>query len=233
MEELGHQFFVFVNAETERVAILYRRDDGDYGLIEPVVGGEYTKGRSHALERAGARRRRPALVACRRPDDHRPREARRRPRRTMPRMLPDGRRLGAHLPLGRGMVKAVDRAHEIGAGALQIFADNPTAWRRRAEPPAEQAAFRARLTELDIGPIAIHASYLVNLAGPEDDLFGRSVGLLASELRAAPGLSSARFVNVHVGSHRGAGVAGRDRPTRGRPRARRWPRSMRHRRRPR
>jgi ribosomal subunit interface protein len=48
MEELGHQFFVFVNAETERVAILYRRQDGDYGLIEPIVGGDYTQGRSHA-----------------------------------------------------------------------------------------------------------------------------------------------------------------------------------------
>jgi hypothetical protein len=46
MEELGHQFFVFVNAETERVAILYERKDGDYGLIEPVVGGEYTKGKA-------------------------------------------------------------------------------------------------------------------------------------------------------------------------------------------
>lgn len=45
MEELGHQFFVFVNAETERVAILYVRKDGDYGLIEPIVGGEYTKGK--------------------------------------------------------------------------------------------------------------------------------------------------------------------------------------------
>jgi putative sigma-54 modulation protein len=44
MEELGHAFFVFVNAENERVAILYRRREGDYGLIEPVVGGAYTKG---------------------------------------------------------------------------------------------------------------------------------------------------------------------------------------------
>jgi putative sigma-54 modulation protein len=44
MEELGHTFFVFVNAETERVSVLYRRNDGDYGLIEPIVGGEYTKG---------------------------------------------------------------------------------------------------------------------------------------------------------------------------------------------
>jgi putative sigma-54 modulation protein len=48
MEELGHQFFVFVNAETERVAILYARRDGNYGLIEPVVGGEYTLGRTSA-----------------------------------------------------------------------------------------------------------------------------------------------------------------------------------------
>lgn len=39
MDELGHDFFVFVNAEYERVAILYRRDDGDLGLIEPMYGG--------------------------------------------------------------------------------------------------------------------------------------------------------------------------------------------------
>ena len=44
MKELGHEFFVFVNAETERVAILYAREDGDFGMIEPIVGGEYTKG---------------------------------------------------------------------------------------------------------------------------------------------------------------------------------------------
>lgn len=44
MDELGHQFFVFVNAETEKVAILYARKDGDLGLIEPIVGGEYTRG---------------------------------------------------------------------------------------------------------------------------------------------------------------------------------------------
>jgi putative sigma-54 modulation protein len=45
MEELGHSFFVFVNAENEHIAILYRRRDGDYGLIEPTLGGAYTPGR--------------------------------------------------------------------------------------------------------------------------------------------------------------------------------------------
>jgi putative sigma-54 modulation protein len=42
MLELQHQFFVFVDAETERVNVLYRRKDGDFGLIEPIVGGDYT-----------------------------------------------------------------------------------------------------------------------------------------------------------------------------------------------
>jgi putative sigma-54 modulation protein len=45
MEELGHRFFIYVSAETEQVAIVYLRDDGDYGVIEPVIGGNYTKGR--------------------------------------------------------------------------------------------------------------------------------------------------------------------------------------------
>jgi putative sigma-54 modulation protein len=53
MDELGHQFFVFVNAETEKVAILYARKGGDLGMIEPIVGGEYTKGHAKSNGRRG------------------------------------------------------------------------------------------------------------------------------------------------------------------------------------
>jgi len=116
-------------------------------------------------------------------------------------MEPGRPRLGAHLPLAAGMVRAADRAHEIGADAIQIFAANPATWRRRTGPPPELEAFRARLARFDISPIAIHGAYLINLAGPEDDLFERSVGLLESELRAAAAFG-ARFVNIHAGSHR-------------------------------
>jgi len=49
MEELGHDFFVFVNAEDERIAVLYKRRDGDYGLIEPTVGGSYSSGLRSAI----------------------------------------------------------------------------------------------------------------------------------------------------------------------------------------
>jgi len=61
MEELGHSFFVFVNAENERISVLYRRRDGDYGLIEPAVGGGYTSAMSRngqAATPAGPRPRR-------------------------------------------------------------------------------------------------------------------------------------------------------------------------------
>ena len=55
MDELGHSFFVFVNAETERLNVLYRRTDGDLGLIEPLVAGEYTPGDGRRPERRTGR----------------------------------------------------------------------------------------------------------------------------------------------------------------------------------
>jgi putative sigma-54 modulation protein len=38
MELLGHDFFLFLDADTERLNVLYRRGDGNYGLIEPEQG---------------------------------------------------------------------------------------------------------------------------------------------------------------------------------------------------
>ena len=121
-------------------------------------------------------------------------------------MDPDGRRIGAHLPLGQGMVRAVERARALGLDTLQVFSDNPTAWRRRSAPPKELPAFRARVDELGLGPIAIHAAYLVNLAGSDPAFVERSIDVLATELRVAPAFG-ARYVNAHIGSHRGTDTA--------------------------
>ncbi|MBA3877105.1 MAG: endonuclease [Anaerolinea sp.] len=106
------------------------------------------------------------------------------------------------------MVRAANRAAEIGATALQVFADNPTAWRRRKAPPRELPAFREAMTRHGAPLLAIHAAYLVNLAGPEHEFGSKSRAVLEAELRAAPGYG-ARFVNVHTGSHRDTtGAAG-------------------------
>lgn len=37
MQLLGHDFFVFYNSETETVSVVYKREDGDFGLIEPEM----------------------------------------------------------------------------------------------------------------------------------------------------------------------------------------------------
>ena len=37
MEELGHNFFLFLDANVDEMKLLYRRNDGKYGLIEPTI----------------------------------------------------------------------------------------------------------------------------------------------------------------------------------------------------
>jgi deoxyribonuclease-4 len=114
------------------------------------------------------------------------------------------RHIGPHLPLGNGLVKAAARAKEIGASAVQIFTDNPTAWRRRQDLPAGLDVFREQLRAAGIGPIAVHAPYLVNLCGANDDFWQKSVATMANELRVGAAYG-ADFVVMHIGSHRGLG----------------------------
>ena len=116
-----------------------------------------------------------------------------------------GRRLiGPHLPLASGLLRAAERARQIGATAMQIFTDNPTAWRRRSELPAEVDEFRRRLAEAAVGPLAVHAPYLVNLCGPNETFWSQSVATMANELRVGARYG-ASFVVMHIGSHGGAG----------------------------
>ena len=111
-----------------------------------------------------------------------------------------------HLGVGTGLLKAARRARQIGCTAIQIFSDNPTAWRRRPEPPADAAAFVEFCAREGIAPIAIHASYLINLAGGAEPFASQSRAGLIHELRRAPEYG-ATLVNTHIGSHRGSGHA--------------------------
>jgi deoxyribonuclease-4 len=128
---------------------------------------------------------------------------------------PDGApRVGIHLGVASGLLKAGRRARQIGATALQIFSDNPTAWRRRAEPPADAPGFVTYAQREQIAPIAIHASYLINLAGTYEPYASQSLAGLIHEVQRAPQYG-ASLVNTHIGSHRGDGSeAGLERITR-------------------
>jgi deoxyribonuclease-4 len=114
----------------------------------------------------------------------------------------DAPRVGIHLGVANGLLPAARRARQIGATALQIFSDNPTAWRRRPEPPADAPAFVAYCTKAGIAPVAIHASYLINLAGKREPFASQSLTGLIYEMQRAPAYG-ATLVNTHIGSHRG------------------------------
>lgn len=118
----------------------------------------------------------------------------------------DAPRVGVHLGVARGLLPAGRRARQIGATALQIFSDNPTAWRRRPEPPADAPAFVDYCARSGIAPVAIHASYLINLAGSAEPFATQSRAGLSYELQRAPAYG-ATLVNTHIGSHRGMGRA--------------------------
>ena len=129
--------------------------------------------------------------------------ARAEPRRRLT-WPPGSPQVGIHLGVAGGLLKAARRARQIGATALQIFSDNPTAWRRRSEPPPDAARFVAYCAAEGINPVAIHASYLINLAGIAEPFAGQSLAGLIHEVQRAPAYG-ASLVNTHIGSHRGEG----------------------------
>src|SRR4029077_8493945 len=83
---------------------------------------------------------------------------------------------GAHC--SGGIKKAIDRAAEIDADAVQLFVQSPRAWRFPDHDPAARAAFRERRTETGLGAVLVHCLYLVNLATPNDDFYEKSVSTM-------------------------------------------------------
>lgn len=101
-------------------------------------------------------------------------------------------------------MESVRRCAEIGVEAIQIFAANPNAWRTAAVKPSAAADFRAVVRELDLRPIVIHTPYLLNLASPDPDLWGKSAAALADNMHRGE-VMGADFVVTHIGSHKGSG----------------------------
>ena len=103
-----------------------------------------------------------------------------------------------------GIKRALDNAVEIGADAVQLFAQSPRAWRFPKHDPADLAAFRLRREEAGIEAVVVHALYLVNLAAPDDTVYEKSVTTMCSTVDAASAIEADAVV-FHVGSHLGAG----------------------------
>jgi deoxyribonuclease-4 len=100
--------------------------------------------------------------------------------------------------------KALERASELEVDSVQLFVQSPRAWRFPDHDPADLKAFADRRKELGIGGVLVHSLYLVNLASPNEDFYGKSVETMRSTVEAACAIEADAVV-FHVGSHQGAG----------------------------
>lgn len=108
-------------------------------------------------------------------------------------------RLGAHVPIRGHLTRALDATLEIGGQTLQIFISNPRGWAPPTLTPQAAREFRERRTETGLGPIFVHASYLVNIASPSDEFRARAVDLARRELEAAEAIGADGLI-VHSGA---------------------------------
>jgi len=91
-------------------------------------------------------------------------------------------KLGAHMSIAGGYDRAVRAAGAVGFQTVQLFTKNNNQWKGAAITDAHVAAFRAALDETGVVDPVSHASYLINLAAPGDELYAKSVAALADEL---------------------------------------------------
>src|SRR5215469_12185231 len=95
------------------------------------------------------------------------------------------KRIGIHLGTAGGASNAVERAKEIGANTLQIFTSSPSMWRAPKVDPKQAERMKALRAALDVGPLVIHTSYLVNVCSQSDDIRKKSVDAFRGEIERA------------------------------------------------
>lgn len=116
--------------------------------------------------------------------------------------MEDTRIVGAHVSIGGGLVRAVDRAEERGCDALQIFPSNPRGWALPNVDPGDEDAMRGALEDRG-WPLFLHVPYLVNLASPDAEVWRRSGENLDFALARGERLGAAGVI-VHAGHAKGA-----------------------------
>src|SRR5215470_4697509 len=118
-----------------------------------------------------------------------------------PAWLDGSLRIGIHTSIAGSYLNALESARKLGCNALQIFSASPRMWQGGPAriPSADATAFRARREELALGPLVVHANYLINLAATQPMLRTRSIQAFHDEIVRSISLG-ADFLVVHPGA---------------------------------
>src|SRR3712207_3745404 len=107
--------------------------------------------------------------------------------------------IGAHVSPAGGVAKAVERGVDRGCHAIQIFNQNPRAWKPREYKSEDIEAFHAAMDASEVDALLIHAVYLLNCATDNEDFRAKTLTSLVSSLRAGAELGATAVV-LHAGS---------------------------------
>jgi deoxyribonuclease-4 len=109
------------------------------------------------------------------------------------------------MSIAGGVSKALDRAASVSSNAVQVFTKNNRQWKGPPVDEADVTRWNETLPAFGVTYAVSHASYLINLASSNDDLWGKSTVAQQDELQRAHAYGI-RHVVLHPGSHMGAGV---------------------------
>jgi deoxyribonuclease-4 len=113
--------------------------------------------------------------------------------------------IGAHVSPAGGPAKAVERGVECGAQAIQIFNQNPRAWKPTVYSDDQIAAFHEATADSKVDALLIHAVYLLNAASEDADIRDKTLTSLVASLEAGAALD-AHAVVLHAGSAKAGDV---------------------------
>jgi deoxyribonuclease IV len=112
------------------------------------------------------------------------------------------KRIGVHVGTAGGVWTAVDRAVAAGANTFQIFSASPRMWKAAPVKAADATKMRDLRAKHDVGPVAVHTSYLINLCSQTESVRLNSVAAFRGEVERALALG-AEYLVLHPGSWKG------------------------------
>ncbi len=113
--------------------------------------------------------------------------------------------IGAHVRGGGTLIPSLDAGVAIGATSIQVFVQSPRMWKPSQYAPEVLEGYReAQRDHPSITDTFCHATYLINLATADPELYEKSVTALTHNLRVGRAMGASGVI-LHVGSHKGAG----------------------------
>lgn len=113
-------------------------------------------------------------------------------------------KLGAHMSIAGGVSYALERAASVKSNSVQVFTKNNRQWQGPPLAQTDVDRWYEQKPIHQIGDAVSHASYLINLASPQDPLWEKSLAAHQDELQRASAYDIPHVV-LHPGSHTGSG----------------------------